>query len=54
MTKGDLQQAAAVSQRHKMLWKDEILPQYEAEEKRFLISHADHIIVPFILAVPGN
>lgn len=47
--KGDLQQAAAVNLQIKGFWKNTILPQYEKEEKRFLIHHADQIIVPFIL-----
>ncbi|NGM64604.1 hypothetical protein [Sphingobacterium sp. SGR-19] len=47
--KNDLQQAAAVNSQIKDLWTSTILPQYEKEEKRFLIEHANNVIVPFIL-----
>lgn len=47
--KGDLQQAAAVNLQIKGLWKNAVLPQYEKEEKQFLMEHAHQIIVPFIL-----
>lgn len=46
---GDLQQAAAVNLQIKNLWTCTILPQYEMEEKQFLMEHADQVIVPFIL-----
>jgi len=32
-----------------LLWTSTILPQYEKEEKRFLIEHANNVIIPFIL-----
>ncbi|TYR38054.1 hypothetical protein FXV77_01880 [Sphingobacterium phlebotomi] len=47
--KGDLQQAAAINLQIKNLWETVVLPQYENEEKQFLIAHANDIIVPFIL-----
>lgn len=46
---GNIQQASVINLQIKDLWKTTILPQYEEEERRFLLEHADDIIVPFIL-----
>lgn len=47
--KGELQQAATINLQIKGLWENTVLPQLDKEEKRFLIEHADHVVVPFIL-----